>query len=76
MTKSKPIEFKTKIIHENKIYLKISDVAKALLTTTVAFKEQYSDMIVKIPTCGECILEMDFNRLLSENLPALQKQSF
>ena len=30
MTKKKQIKFTTKIFHDNKVYLKLSDVAKAL----------------------------------------------
>lgn len=71
---NKPVEFKTKLFHEGKVYLKISDVSKALgYSKQQEFVNEYSHLIEKISGI-QCVGETDFNDLLSENETALQKQ--
>ena len=54
---NKPIKFETKIINNSKVYLKVSDVAKVFNQKVADLKETHSDMITKIPSCGDCISE-------------------
>lgn len=70
----KIIKFNTKVIHNNNVYLKVSDVAKVFNMKMVDFKQSHSDVIEKIPACGDCILETEFNKLLSEDSSAMEKQ--
>lgn len=71
---NKPIKFETKIISNDKVYLKVSDVAKVFNQKVSDFKETHSDMITKIPTCGDCISETDFNQLLADDSTAMNNQ--
>ena len=61
----KSIMFKTKIFHEGKMYLLVSDVTKMMEISEKAFCKKYSDKIVEIPGCRKCIAETDFNLLIS-----------
>ena len=61
----KSIMFKTKIFHEVKMYLLVSDVTKMMEISEKAFCKKYSDKIVEIPGCRKCIAETDFNLLIS-----------
>jgi hypothetical protein len=61
----KSIMFKTKIFHEGKMYLLVSDVTKLMEISEKAFCKKYSDKIVEIPGCRKCIAETDFNLLIS-----------
>lgn len=70
----KIIKFNTKIIHNNNIYLRVSDVAKVFHLKITEFKELHPDMVEKIPSCGECINEMRFNQLLSNDSYAMKNQ--
>ena len=70
---NKPVKFETKIIHESKVYLKVSDVAKALGYKQQDFINEHSQLVEKISGIN-CIRETDFNDLLSQNESALQKQ--
>ena len=71
--KSKQIKFETKIFHKDKMYLKMSDVVKALGYKRKDFINDYSSLIENI--CGvSCIKETDYNNLLVENESALLKQ--
>lgn len=70
----KIIKFNTKVIHNNNVYLKVSDVAKVFNMKMADFKQSHSDIIEKIPACGDCILETEFNKLLSEDSSAMEKQ--
>lgn len=71
--KNKTIKFNTKLIHESKVYLKLSDVVKALGYKRADFINENSQLIEKISGVS-CIQETDYNNLLSENEKALQKQ--
>lgn len=71
---NKPVKFETKIIYNSKIYLRVSDVAKVFNQKISEFKELHSNMIAKIPSCGECISETDFNQLLADDLIFMKKQ--
>ena len=54
---NKIIKFNTKVIHNNNVYLKVSDVAKV-------FNMKMADFI----------LETEFNKLLSYDSTAMEKQ--
>lgn len=71
---NKIIKFNTKVIHNNNVYLKVSDVAKVFNMKVVDFKQSHSECIEKIPACGDCILETEFNKLLSYDSTAMGKQ--
>lgn len=71
---NKIIKFNTKVIHNNNVYLKVSDVAKVFNMKMADFKQSHSDIIEKIPSCGDCILETEFNKLLSEDSSAMKNQ--
>lgn len=69
----KPVKFDTKLIHEGKVYLKASDVVKALGYKRADFINEHSKLIEKISGVL-CIRETDYNNLLAENETALSKQ--
>lgn len=71
---NKIIKFNTKVIHNNNVYLKVSDVAKVFNMKVVDFKQSHSECIEKIPSCGDCILETEFNKLLSYDCTAMKNQ--
>lgn len=71
---NKIIKFNTKVINNNNVYLKVSDVAKVFNMKMADFKQSHSDIIEKIPSCGDCILETEFNKLLSEDSSAMKNQ--
>lgn len=71
---NKPIKFETKIFHNSKVYLKVTDVAKVFNRKITDFKEAHSDMITKISSCGDCISETNFNQLLADDSTAMNKQ--
>ena len=71
---NKTIKFNTKIINDNKVYLKVSDVAKALgYSKQQDFINEHPSLVEKISGV-QCIRETDYNNLLSQNENALQKQ--
>ena len=71
---NKTIKFNTKIINDNKVYLKASDVAKALGYSKVQdFINEHHSLVEKISSV-QCIRENDFNNLLVENEDALKNQ--
>lgn len=75
MANKKEIKFKTKIFHESKVYLALSDVAKALnYPTKQSFVDAHNDIITRIKGIGDCILETDYNSLLVKDSVALAKQ--
>lgn len=75
MANKKEVKFETKIFHENKVYLTLSDVTKALnYPTKQSFIDAHSDVIIKIKGIGDCILETDYNSLLVKDDKALSKQ--
>lgn len=75
MANKKGIKITTKIFHDNKIYLKLSDVTKALnYKTKQSFVDAHGDMIIKIKGIGDCILETDYNSLLVKDDNALSRQ--
>lgn len=69
----KSIMFKTKIFHEVKMYLLVSDVTKMMEISEKAFCKKYSDKIVEIPGCRKCIAETDFNLLISDDKELFKK---
>ena len=75
MASKKEIKFTTKIFHENKVYLTLSDVTKALnYPTKQSFINAHGDIITRIKGVGDCILETDYNSLLVKDDKALSKQ--
>lgn len=70
---SKPIEFKTKFIQDNKVYLLLSDVVKALGCKRLDFINEHSQLVEKIIGVL-CVQETDYNNLLAENETALSNQ--
>lgn len=75
MANKKEVKFTTKIFHENKVYLTLSDVTKVLnYPTKQSFIDAHSDVIIKIKGIGDCILETDYNGLLVKDDKALSKQ--
>ena len=75
MANKKVTKFTTKIFHENKVYLTLFDVTKALnYPTKQSFIDAHSDVIIKIKGIGDCILETDYNSLLVKDDKALSKQ--
>ncbi len=59
--------FKTKIFHEDKMYLLISSVAKVMEISEELFCEKYADKIRNIPSCGLCIAETDYNLIVTSD---------
>lgn len=77
MANNKTTKFTTKIFHDNKVYLRVSDVAKALnFPTKQAFADAHKDIITRIRGTGDCVLETDYNSLLAMNDDALLKQGY
>ena len=75
MANKKEIKFTTKIFHDNKVYLKLSDVVKALnYPTKQSFVDAHKDIITRIKGIGDCIPETDYNSLLVKDDNALLKQ--
>ena len=71
---NKTVKFSTKIINDNKVYLKVSDVAKALgYSKQQDFIDEHSQLVEKISGV-QCVRETDYNNLLSENEDALKTQ--
>lgn len=70
---NKTVKFNTKLIHEGKVYLPLSDVVKALGYKRADFLNEHSTLVWKINGV-QCIRENDYNNLLSENESALSKQ--
>lgn len=70
---SKPIEFKTKLIHDNKVYLSLSDVVKVLGYKRADFINEHSQLVEKISGVL-CVQETDYNNLLAENESTLSNQ--
>ena len=70
----KTVDFETKIFHKGCVYLKVSDVAKALnYHKQQDFINEYPQLIKKISGI-QCINEFDYNNLLSANNEALSRQ--
>lgn len=75
MANKQAVKFKTKIFHDNKVYLRLSDAAKALnYPQKQSFIDLHSDMITRIKGIGDCVLETDYNSLLVKDDNALSKQ--
>ena len=71
---NKTVKFNTKIINDNKVYLKVSDVAKALRYSKAQdFINEHPSIVEKISSV-QCVKETDFNNLLAENEDALKVQ--
>lgn len=73
-SKRRTVDFETKILHEGKVFLKVTDVTKALnYHKQQDFINEHPQLIKKISGI-QCINEFDYNNLLSENNEALSKQ--
>lgn len=72
--KRKTVDFETKIFHKGCVYLKVSDVAKALnYHKQQDFIMEYPHLIEKISGI-QCVKETDYNDQLSANSDALSRQ--
>ena len=71
--KIKTVKFNTKLIHDSKVYLPLSDVVKALGYKRKKFYDKYSSLIEYIKGV-KVIKETDYNNLLVENQSALEVQ--
>lgn len=69
----KNIMFKTKVFHEGKVYLLVSDVAKMMEISEKVFCKKYSDKIVEITGCRKCIAETEFNLVISDDKELFKK---
>lgn len=70
----KAVNFETRILHEGKVFLKVSDAANALnYHKQQDFINDYPQLIKKISGI-KCINEFDYNDLLSANNEALSRQ--
>jgi len=70
----KTVDFETKILHEGKVFLKVSDASKAFnYHKQQDFINEYPQLIKKISGI-QCIKETDYNNLLSANNEALSRQ--
>lgn len=70
----KTVDFETKILHEGKVFLKVSDASKALnYHKQQDFINEYPQLIKKISGI-QCIKETDYNNLLSANNESLSRQ--
>lgn len=70
----KSVDFDTKLFYKGRVYLKVSDVTKALgFQKQQDFINEYSQLIEKISGI-QCISEADYNNLLSTNSKALSRQ--
>lgn len=71
---NKTVKFNTKIINDSKVYLKVSDVAKALgYSKAQDFINEHPSLVEKISGV-QCVRETDYNNLLSQNESALKAQ--
>lgn len=70
---NKAVKFNTKIINDSKVYLKLSDVAKALGYKQQDFINEHPSLVEKISGV-QCVRETDYNNLLSNNEKALSRQ--
>lgn len=71
---NKTVKFNTRIINDSKVYLKLTDVSKALgYSTKQDFINEYPFLVEKISGI-QCVKEADYNNLLSQNEGALSKQ--
>ena len=60
------VKFSTKIINDDKVYLKVSDVSKALgYSKQQDFINEHPSLVKRISGV-QCIRETDYNNLLSE----------
>ena len=74
MANNKTIDFDTKVFHKGRIYLKVSDITKALnYHKQQDFIKEYPHLIEKISGI-QCVKETDYNDLLSANSDALSRQ--
>lgn len=77
MANNKTVKFTTKIFHDKKVYLRVSDVAKALnYPTKQSFVDAHKDIITRIRGTGDCVLETDYNSLLAMDSDSLLKQGY
>lgn len=70
---NKAVKFNTKIVQDNKVYLPLSDVVKALGCKRLDFINEHSQLVEKISGVL-CVQETDYNNLLVENESALSNQ--
>ena len=75
MRKIKAVEFEVKVVFKGEVYLKVADVCKVFgYKTQKAFIADYSDKVIKIKGCGNCVKQSDYNEMLEADEEACQRQ--
>ena len=75
MRKIKAVEFEVKVVFKGEVYLKVADVCKVFgYKTQKAFIADYSDKVIKIKGCGNCMKQSDYNQMLDEDEEASERQ--
>ncbi|MDD3362790.1 MAG: hypothetical protein PHW34_14075 [Hespellia sp.] len=73
--KNKPVKFEKRIFHKEKVYLKLSDVVKALgYSSKQKFIDEHDKDVVSLSGIGQCVAETTFNDLLSNDPVAFSNQ--
>ena len=71
----KPVEFEVKVVFKGEVYLRVADVCKVFgYKTQKAFIADYSDKVIKIKGCGNCIKQSDYNEMLEADEDVYAKQ--
>ena len=75
MKNKKAVEFEVKVVFKGEVYLRVADVSKVFgFKTQKAFISDYSDKVVKIKGCGNCIKQSDYNQMLEADEEASERQ--
>ena len=75
MRKIKTVEFEVKVIYKNEVYLRVADVSKVFgYKSQKSFIADYSDKVIKIKGCGNCIKQSDYNQMLDTDEEAYERQ--
>ena len=75
MKKIKKVEFEVKIMYQGEVFLRVADVCKVFgYKTQKAFIADYSDKVIKIKGCGNCMKQSDYNQMLDEDEEASERQ--
>lgn len=75
MSKTKTVEFEIKVMYRSEVFLRIADVIKVFgYKSQKSFIADYSDKVVKIKGCGNCIKQSDYNKMLDADEEASERQ--
>ena len=75
MKNKKAVEFEVKVVFKGEVYLRVADVSKVFgFKTQKAFISDYSDKVIKIKGCGNCIKQSDYNQMLEADEEASERQ--